>query len=94
MAKGKQLLFFCQNCGFESSKWQGQCPACKEWNSFVEEPVVHTSKGTKKQDRMPELKNITEIVARSGNLINIKLLDHIIIGKNKIYSFKEKGLIP
>ena len=41
-----------------------------------------------------EDKNITEIVARSGNLINIKLLDHIIIGKNKIYSFKEKGLIP
>ena len=41
-----------------------------------------------------EDKNITEIVARSGNLINIKLLDHIIIGKNKIYSFKEAGLIP
>ena len=41
-----------------------------------------------------EDRNITEIVARSGNLINIKLLDHIIIGKNKIYSFKEKGLIP
>ena len=41
-----------------------------------------------------EDKNITEIVARSGKLINIKLLDHIIIGKNKIYSFKEAGLIP
>ena len=41
-----------------------------------------------------EDRNITEIVARSGKLINIKLLDHIIIGKNKIYSFKEAGLIP
>ena len=41
-----------------------------------------------------EDKNITEIGARSGKLINIKLLDHIIIGKNKIYSFKEAGLIP
>ena len=41
-----------------------------------------------------EDKNITEVVARSGKLINIKLLDHIIIGKNKIYSFKEAGLIP
>lgn len=34
-----QKLFFCQNCGFTSNKWLGQCPSCKEWNSFVEEPV-------------------------------------------------------
>lgn len=39
MAKGKASVFFCQNCGFESSKWMGQCPGCKEWNSFVEEIV-------------------------------------------------------
>ena len=31
-------MFFCQNCGYESAKWMGQCPACREWNSFVEEP--------------------------------------------------------
>ena len=43
MAKGKNTtIFFCQNCGFESSKWMGQCPGCKEWNSFVEE-VVNTA---------------------------------------------------
>ena len=39
MAKGKTSVYFCQNCGFESSKWMGQCPGCKEWNSFVEEIV-------------------------------------------------------
>jgi len=33
-------LFFCQNCGYESVKWLGQCPGCKEWNSFVEEPTT------------------------------------------------------
>lgn len=38
MAKEKNV-FFCQSCGYESSKWMGQCPGCKEWNSFVEEPV-------------------------------------------------------
>lgn len=37
MAKGKKTIFFCQNCGHEESKWLGQCPACGEWNSFVEE---------------------------------------------------------
>lgn len=39
MAKGKSTVFFCQNCGYESSKWQGQCPGCHEWNTFAEEPA-------------------------------------------------------
>ena len=41
MAKAKTgTVFFCKECGYESGKWMGQCPACKEWNTFVEEPVV------------------------------------------------------
>jgi len=32
-------MFFCQNCGQQSSKWLGRCPACGEWNRFVEEEV-------------------------------------------------------
>lgn len=40
MAKGKTTAFFCKECGFESAKWLGQCPGCREWNSFVEEPVA------------------------------------------------------
>ena len=39
MAKGKTNIFFCQSCGYETSKWMGQCPGCKEWNTFVEEVV-------------------------------------------------------
>lgn len=39
MAKTKAAVFFCQSCGFESTKWMGQCPGCKEWNTFVEEIV-------------------------------------------------------
>ncbi len=39
MAKAKATAFFCQNCGYESAKWLGQCPACHEWNTFVEEPA-------------------------------------------------------
>ena len=45
MAKAKTSVYFCQNCGFESSKWMGQCPGCKEWNTFVEE-VIEKSKAT------------------------------------------------
>lgn len=46
MAKGKSsTIFFCQNCGYESSKWMGQCPGCREWNTFVEETVSKSPYG-------------------------------------------------
>ncbi len=43
MAKTKSSVFFCQECGYESAKWMGQCPGCRAWNSFVEEPVIKVS---------------------------------------------------
>ena len=43
MAKAKKSIYFCQNCGHEESKWLGQCPMCKEWNTFVEEKVITSS---------------------------------------------------
>ncbi len=39
MAKGKSTVFFCQNCGNGFSKWMGQCPACHQWNTLVEEKL-------------------------------------------------------
>ena len=62
MPKAK-TIFFCQNCGFESSKWMGQCPACKEWNSFAEEPQTSTKKtaaGNVRKDT-PQPKTLSEI---------------------------------
>ncbi|WP_343209804.1 DNA repair protein RadA [Anaerolentibacter hominis] len=44
MAKAK-TVFFCKECGYESAKWLGQCPGCRQWNTFVEEPGA--SKGGK-----------------------------------------------
>ena len=44
MAKGKtSTVYFCQSCGYESPKWMGQCPGCREWNTFVEETVEKKS---------------------------------------------------
>lgn len=42
MAKAK-MVFFCKECGYESGKWLGQCPMCKQWDVFVEEKVTKTS---------------------------------------------------
>ncbi|MBQ4529753.1 MAG: DNA repair protein RadA [Lachnospiraceae bacterium] len=49
MAKGS--VFFCQNCGHESSKWLGQCPGCKEWNTFVEEAAPKKAAGGRVRSR-------------------------------------------
>ena len=43
MAKPK-TVYYCSNCGNQSSKWLGKCPACGEWNTFVEEVIVKTDK--------------------------------------------------
>lgn len=44
MARSKGTVFFCTECGYESSKWMGQCPGCRAWNTFAEAP---SGKGTK-----------------------------------------------
>ncbi len=40
MVKDKRTIFYCQSCGYESSKWMGQCPGCHQWNTFVEEKIA------------------------------------------------------
>ena len=52
MAKASSV-FFCQNCGAQSSKWIGRCPSCGEWNTYVEEVV---KKETSREKTMGEIK--------------------------------------
>ena len=84
MAKGKQkTTFFCKECGFESPKWLGQCPGCKEWDSFVEEPVVKTAAGrsvTVTEHREPA--KLSEIVTNDEvrTLTGIGELDRVLGG--------------
>ncbi len=47
MAKVKKA-FFCNNCGYESAKWLGQCPSCGKWNTMVEEVIAKQSGPTSK----------------------------------------------
>lgn len=44
MAKEKKSVFFCKECGYETTKWMGQCPSCKEWNTIIEEIVDNHKK--------------------------------------------------
>ena len=41
----KTTLYFCKECGYETSKWLGQCPGCKAWSTFEEAPQRTQSSG-------------------------------------------------
>ena len=53
MAKNK-TIFVCNECGNESSKWLGKCPACGSWNSFFEQKIVES-----KNSSLKDTKNIS-----------------------------------
>ena len=61
MAKAKKSVFFCQNCGHEESKWLGQCPACKEWNTFVEEKVTSVKAGNVRDKKEAQIVALSSV---------------------------------
>ena len=65
MAKEKNNVFFCQECGYESSKWVGQCPACKAWNTMVEEIVDKKSSVTHRQITEVQVAKLNDVQSSS-----------------------------
>lgn len=59
MSKVK-TTFFCQNCGAQYSKWQGQCNSCKEWNTITEEIIQKEDKKDWKTASSPDSKRVTK----------------------------------
>lgn len=88
MAKGKTAtVFFCQECGYESSKWMGQCPGCRQWNTFVEETVSTASKaasgsGKKASKEGQEPSSLSAIVMEEEERMgtHIQELDRVLGG--------------
>lgn len=83
MAKGKKTVFFCQNCGHEETKWLGQCPACREWNTFAEEKVFTSSvSANSRTDREVKIVSLSEVSADDHTRIETGLteLDRVLGG--------------
>ena len=87
MAKAKTTtVFYCQSCGYESSKWMGQCPGCREWNTFVEEKIRTKSSGSgavrqaEKENGKPS--RLSEIVLQDEERMSthMKELDRVLGG--------------
>ncbi|MCF2683940.1 DNA repair protein RadA [Faecalicatena contorta] len=82
MAKGKKSIFFCQNCGHEENKWLGQCPACKEWNTFVEEKVTPVRAGNVKEQREAQVVTLSSVSTEEDERVRtgIEELDRVLGG--------------
>lgn len=80
MPKIKQV-YICTQCGYESPKWNGQCPHCKEW-STMEEKMVQETKGTMGTSRSIEVKSIREVIGGSELRFStgLKELDRVLGG--------------
>lgn len=91
MVKGKTAtMFFCQNCGHESSKWMGQCVGCRAWNTYVEEIVVKSSKS--KNNLRSEGKERIEPIMLSA--ISLKEDDRILTHIEELDRVLGGGIVP
>ncbi len=82
MAKAKKSVYFCQNCGHEESKWLGQCPACKEWNTFVEEKITPAASKTVKERKEALVVTLSSVETDEDDrmLTGIEELDRVLGG--------------
>lgn len=81
MPKSKSV-FVCQECGYESPGWLGKCPACMQWNTFVEERQETAPKGASKQEGSVRPVSLGEITAgnEERSLTGMKELDRVLGG--------------
>ncbi len=81
MAKGK-TLFYCKECGYEVTKWQGQCPGCHEWNTLTEAPSAKGGKVSRtiSSAGRPSRVNEIETQEESRKTTGIQELDRVLGG--------------
>lgn len=76
-------IFVCSNCGNESTKWFGKCPACNEWNTCYEEKTTSKKSGGKsseKKDIKPTLLNEVQKQEISRTSTGFEELDRVLGG--------------
>ena len=82
--------FFCQNCGTQHSKWQGQCNSCKEWNTLSEEVIEKSTKKVWKS-----FQKINEVIKPLKiDQIDIKQESRINAGDQELNRVLGGGIIP
>lgn len=75
MAKAKKSVYFCQNCGHEESKWLGQCPMCKEWNTFAEEKVVSIKGQKSSGEKQVQAVTLSSVTTDEDEIMTTELVE-------------------
>ncbi len=89
MAKGKEKsVFFCKECGYESAKWMGQCPSCRQWNTMSEERISVSNKGN---NRGVDKK---EAVLCRVSEISMEKEERIVTGMKELDRVLGGGIVP
>ena len=95
MAKKKELtVYFCNECGYESAKWIGQCPACRAWNSFVEEKVRPEPAAGKRRSADGAGRSTARVRPRSINEIRPEEHGRIGTGSKELDRVLGGGIVP
>ena len=84
----KSSIFYCQNCGTSSSKWLGKCPACNQWNTFVEERT--SKKESKKDGYVSNIKNTPKLL----NEISYSSENRIVTRDKELNRVLGGGIVP
>jgi DNA repair protein RadA/Sms len=66
MASKQKSVYICSNCGYESAKWYGKCPACNEWGTLDEEFIKTETKSSKKT---------TSVINKGLNVLKLDSID-------------------
>mgnify|MGYP006282951403 CR=1 FL=1 len=91
MAKSK-TIYYCQNCGAQHAKWQGQCNSCKEWNTLVEE-VISTQKKTGWSSGTSEKTNVIQPKVSKIDDISFEVEDRIVTKDEELNRVLGGGIV-
>lgn len=77
-----ETVYFCKNCGYESSKWLGKCPACNEWDTFKEQKLVtkESNNNLFTESKTPKTLKEIELNEEERIITDIKEFDNLLGG--------------
>ena len=92
MAKASKTAYVCNDCGAEFSRWQGQCSACKAWNTITEVRLISTAKS--KNDRFSGYAGETQAKIQTLSEISLQETPRFSSGFNELDRVLGGGIVP
>jgi len=93
MAKAPKTAYVCNDCGAEFSRWQGQCSACKAWNTISEVRVISASNSTK-NDRFSGYAGETRAKIQTLSEISLQETPRFTSGFKELDRVLGGGIVP